>query len=169
MAALDTLQGWSLFNRAASMWSSRGRWKSMAASLATGMLGLLVAVASMLVFASAALAHVPAQRDNERPARYASQSLSEPVEAMAPQECILTEAVILSVAAPAADVPLPWGEPDDIQFDYDCCGVACHAALDNGDRPSGAWRLPGSMALLIGSPFLHGRSQGPPERPPRIA
>lgn len=169
MAALDKLQGWSLFKRAASMLSSRGRRNSMAGTLATGVLGLLVASASMLMFAGAALAHVPVQRGDERPAHYASQSLSEPVEAMALQEGIPTAAVVFSVAAHAADAPLPLSEPDSIEFDCDCCSVTCHAAPGNVGRPSAARRLPASVAVLTGSPFLQGRSQGPPERPPRLA
>lgn len=167
MAGMDTLQGWSLFKRAASMLSSRDRRNSMAGTLATGVLGLLAA-ASTLLLAGAALAHVPAQRDSEHPAQHASQSLSEPVEAMALQECIPTAAVVFSVAAHAADARLPLSEPDGIEFDCDCCGVACHAALGDIGRPSAARRLPASVAALTGSPFLHGRSQGPPERPPRL-
>ena len=168
MAGMDTLQGWSLFKRAASMLSSRDRRNSMAGTLATGVLGLLVASASTLLLAGAALAHVPAQRDSEHPAQHASQSLSEPVEAMALQECIPTAAVVFSVAAHAADARLPLSESDGIEFDCDCCGVACHAALGDIGRPSAARRLPASVAALTGSPFLHGRSQGPPERPPRL-
>lgn len=168
MAALDTLQGWRLLKCAASMLSSRGRRNSMASALATGVLGLLVASASMLMFVTAALAHVPVQRDSEHPARYASESLSEPVEAMAPQECISTATVVVSVVVHAADARFPLSEPDGIEFDCDCCGVACHAALGDIGRPSAARRLPASVAALTGSPFLHGRSQGPPERPPRL-
>lgn len=168
MAGLDTLQGWSLFKRAASMLSSRDRRNSMAGTLARGVLGLLVASASILMFAGAALAHVPVQRDDERPAQYASQWLSEPVEAMAPQECFSTATGVFAVVAHAADAPLPLSEPDGIEFDCDCCGVACHAALGDVGRPSATRRLPASVAALTGSPFLHGRSQGPPERPPRL-
>ncbi len=140
----------------------------MAGTVATGVLGLLVASASMSMFVSTALAHVPVQLDYERPT-YASQSLSEPVEAMAPQECIPTAAAVFSVAAHAADAPLPWSEPDGLEFDCDCCGVACHGALGNVGGPSAERCLSEGMAPLTGSPFLHGRSQGPPERPPRIA
>lgn len=138
----------------------------MAGTLATGVLGLLVASASMLVFTGAALAHVPVHWDDERPA---SQSLFERVEAMALKECIPTAAVVFSVAAHAADAQLPLSEPDGIEFDCDCCGVACHAALGNVGRPGAARHLPARVAVLAGSPFLHGRSQGPPERPPRLA
>jgi hypothetical protein len=168
MVALDALQGWSLFKRAASMLSSRGRRNCMAGTRATGVLGLLVASVSLLVFAGAALAHVPVQRDDERPAHYASQSLSEPVEAIAPQECISTATVVVSVVIQAADARFPLSEPDGVESDCDCCGVACHAALGDVGRPSAARRLPASVAALTGSPFLHGRSQGPPERPPRL-
>ena len=155
MAAMDTPQAWSLFRPSA---------------LATAMTGLLVAAASMLMFASAALAHTPGQRDHGRPARHALPSPSGSVEAMAPSGCVptTTTAIVFSVAASAADAGIPRGETEGIDFNHDCCGTACHAVGDAG-RASAARRLPGSVVQLTGSPFLHSRSQGPPERPPRIA
>ena len=110
----------------------------------------------------------PSQRDHERPARHASPLPGEPVEAMALPGCVPTTAIVFSVAASAADAGIPWGEAEGIDFNHDCCGMACHAIGDVG-RANAAWRLPGSVVLLTGSSFLHSRSQGPPDRPPRIA
>lgn len=156
----------------ALMSSSRCRVSSMAGKLAI----LLLAVSlSMLLFASAALAHVPIQQDRERPLHHLVHSpQSEVDKPTAPSGCVQNAEIVVSIADLVAKSQLPsqdftpdGNESDNIEFDADCCGVACHAALDSIGRVSGARRLSVSAVVLTGTSFLHGRIQGPPERPPR--
>lgn len=146
--------------------SSRGQSRCLAGTLAASVRWLL-ALAGTLMLASAALAHAPVQRDFAPPANYVLRLPSQYVKAMAAQQSTPTTAAVFLVAAQGA-AAVPWGESEDFDIDYDCCGVACHAALGNVIRPNAAQRLPRNVVLSRESPFLHGRSHGPPERPPRI-
>ncbi len=150
MATMDISQAWSLFRRTASTLSSCRRGNFMAGALATGMTGLPAAAASMLMFASAPLAHTPSQRDHERPARHASPLPGEPVEAMALPGCVPTTAIFFSVAASAADAGIPWGEAEGIDFNHDTSDGLVHV-------PPVERRLAPNGAELHRSSLLHSR------------
>jgi hypothetical protein len=148
----------------------------MASRLAIAMLGsLLVAAMSMLMFANAALAHAPSPRDHENPSHYLGLSAeSEAIKPTAPSEYAHKAIVIVPVPALIAQLqprtldstPARNGS-DEIEFDDDCCGAACHATLGSISCDSGQRRRPLSVVIVAGSSDLPGRSQGPPERPPR--
>ena len=173
MAAFDTTRENVLRHLSATMASSRHSLSSVAYRLAIGVLGsLLVAAISVSMFANAALAHGRSLRDRESPSFYLVRSPETgTVKPTAAPEYV--HRTIILLAAPIAhlqphnlNVTPPSNGSDDIEFNDDCCGVTCHAALGDIGHESGA-RQPLSAPVPAGSSYLHGRSQGPPERPPR--
>lgn len=178
MDALDTASRRnSLARGTAPASSSCCRVAAMVGKLAIVMAGsLLVASMSMFMFASAALAHAPIQPEGRHPSHQvvARSPQSEAINPAAPPGCVRSAVIVVPVAGLVADSRLSdqhstpgQNGSDDIGFDADCCGVACHAALGNVGRISGARRPPVSAVVPAGTSSLHGRSQGPPERPPR--
>jgi hypothetical protein len=138
---------------------------------------LLVASMGVLLAAGATLAHSPTRGGQEQRSSHAAPlPLSEAAKSAAPSECAYKASVIAPVAAvfvqswphDFASIPARDGA-DFTEFDADCCGVACHAAIADIGHDGAAWGLPLTAFVLNGSSVLHGRAQGPPERPPRIA
>ena len=173
MAAFDTTRENVLGHRSATTLSSRHWLSSVAYRLAIGVLGsLLVAAISMSMFANAASAHARSPRDHENPSVYLVRSPeSGTINLTAASEyvhraIILLTAVVAQLQPHNLNVTLPSNGPDDIEFNDDCCGVTCHAALGDIGHENGA-RQPLSAPVPAGSSHLHGESQGPPERPPR--
>lgn len=141
-------------------------------------LGLLPAAsAGILVFAVASLALVPDQGDHERSAQYSERSrqgveirVSEPAELAGGTGTIVSAATFVDQPwidrlDPGADCD----ESDHGDLGDDCCGVTCHAAVGGIGIDACPIRPPPSAAASTGSPSLLGRSQDPPERPPRVA
>jgi hypothetical protein len=136
---------------------------------------LLVASVGMLLFADASLAHVPDQRDDERSTQYSELILGGVhIRVSVPAEFADGMRTIVSVAA---FLDQPWiGQLDadrdkcnDDEDGDDCCGAACHASINDIGNDACARRPPLSAAVPRRSPSLLGRSQDPPERPPRLA
>lgn len=137
---------------------------------------LLVAFMGVLLSAGAALAHSPVSgRWEQRSSHAAALPQSEAARSSAPSECTYMAPGIAPVAAvfvqswPRGPGSIPARDGTGFaEFDDDCCGVACHAAVADIGHDGAAWGLPSTAFTLNGS-ILHGRAQGPPDRPPRIA
>jgi hypothetical protein len=179
MATSEALTRWNVRGYApAATLSLRYPVSSMARRLALGVLRmLLVASMGVLLAVGVALAYAPTQGGHEEPSLHVAPALqSETAKSTAPSECAYKISIIAPVAAAFAQfrshgfdsIPAR-DQPDLTDFDDDCCGVACHAAVGNVGHDGGAWCSPLAAFVLIGSSVLQGRDQGPPERPPRIA
>ena len=155
-----------------------GLSSAMTCKLALGVLRvLLVAFMGVLLAAGAALAHPPARGGQEQRSSHAAPlPQSEAAKSAAPPECAYKASVTPPVAAvfvqswPHGFASIPVRDGADFTgFDDDCCGVACHAAVADIGHDGAAWGLPLTTFVMNGSSVLHGRAQGPPEPPPRIA
>jgi hypothetical protein len=132
---------------------------------------LLAASMTILLSANTVFAHTLSDAEYERfPARSRQPGSFTTTAA---SECIL-KIVISDAAASIRSRPIevhamPIGdESDDLGCD-DCCGVACHAAVRIASNDI-VGRVPAfSKVMPGGPPVLLGRSQRPPERPPRIS
>jgi len=155
-----------------------GPSSAMACKLALSVLRvLLVASMGVLLAAGAALAHSPTHGGQERRSSHAAPlPQSEAAKSAAPSECAYKASVIPPAATVFvrswphgfASIPIRGGA-DFAGFDDDCCGVACHAVVAGIGHDDAAWGLPLTAFALNGSSVLHGRAQGPTDRPPRIA
>ena len=159
----------------------RGRAQFGVSGAMTGKLALaalrvlLVAAMGVALAAGAALAHPPIHGGREqRPSHAASLPQLEIAKSAAPSECAYKASGIAPVAAvfvqswPRGSASLSArGRADFTEFDDDCCGAACHAAVADIGHDGAVWGLPLTAFVLNGASILHGRAHGPPERPPR--
>jgi len=154
-----------------------GLSSAITCKLALGVLRvLLVACMGVLLAAGAALAHSPTHGGQEQRSSHAAPlPQSETAKSAAPSGCAYKASVIAPVAAvfvqpwPHGFASIPARDGAGFtEFDDDCCGAACHAAVADIGHDGAPWGLPLTAFVLNGS-VLHGRAQGPPKRPPRFA
>jgi hypothetical protein len=133
---------------------------------------LFVASMIMLLSANAVLAHTRGgeAQDEHRLAqfrqfgRFVTTTVTE-----CTVKIVISDAAASIRLRPTEVRATPIGDDsDDLECD-DCCGVACHAAVPIASNGIVGLAPPLSMLTPGGPPALMGRSQGPPERPPRVS
>jgi hypothetical protein len=140
------------------------------------LLGLIVVtIASALLLQGVALAHTSGHHDRVQ----AQPKTSKPPEAEAASsaytgEChrraIATSSEIVSDTPSGVgrhDAAGDWNARNDGEPGDDCCGVACHAAVEGRDDDRLASYARSKHVDLAVTSELLGARQGRPERPPR--
>ena len=132
---------------------------------------MLALVMALLLFAGGALVGLPIEHETGRASEHDMGQLSRTNAAD------LHYSVAIASTAAALSVLLGFDElgsaprcltSDDADPDDDCCGSSCHAAVGNGVSDG---RSLDSFApdAPVDLPGLDGKSQDPPDRPPRRA
>lgn len=133
---------------------------------------MLVLAVAMLLFASGALAYAPIEHEAGRASQHDIGHLSRMNTSEVPTPAELHRAVATDWSAVARWSPSGAEElrtaSHDVDPDDDCCGVSCHAAVGNWIN-DGRGRGLFAASAPIELPGLDGKSQDPPERPPRRA
>lgn len=152
--------------------STRGH--AMMGGMAIRLFGaLLVASIGLLILAGPASAHSPLRQEREQASHRSTYLQHSEATALAgPSGCVREVGKVVSASALLGRSVLDRrevhrGDPQDCDFNFDCCGAACHAALGDGDHLGGGRRLLAGTIVLTGASFLRGKGQGPPKPPPR--
>jgi hypothetical protein len=135
---------------------------------------IIVAMTSVLLFQGVALAHTSGYDRAQVHHKTSKSPEGEAAPSTHPGECrrptVDMPSAVMADVPPGVDKPDPasdWNGRDNWDSNDDCCGVACHAAVEGKGDDRLASPPPMSPVALSGMSELLGTRQGRLERPPR--